>query len=134
METTELLLAALATTSLALLFLNLHGLRRISTLGRELREERQRTDQGMQKLYRGSQALQSQVRQDIRDFDARLEHLTRRQQDLESRDIGSTAYSHAGQLSEMGAASDELVKNCGLSAAEARLVAMMHPRRNDAAY
>ena len=133
METLEILLAALATTSLLLLFLNLHGLRRINAIGQDLRVEQKRNDQRMQKLHRSNRALQTHMRREVSELESRIEKLTRRQQDMEVRDPGQLAYSHAGKLAARGADAQELIRDCGLSEAEARLVSMMHPHRNNAA-
>ena len=133
METLEILLAALATTSLLLLFLNLHGLRRINAIGQDLRVEQKRNDQRMQKLHRSNRALQTHMRREVSELESRIEKLNRRQQDMEVRDPGQLAYSHAGKLAARGADAQELIRDCGLSEAEARLIRMMHPRRNNAA-
>jgi Protein of unknown function (DUF2802) len=56
----------------------------------------------------------------------RLQSTERRQEDLEFKDVGNIAITHANKLVQMGAATDELISTCGLSQAEATLVSLMH--------
>ncbi len=56
----------------------------------------------------------------------RQQSTERRQEDLEFKDVGNIAISHANKLVQMGAATDELMSTCGLSQAEANLVSLMH--------
>lgn len=58
----------------------------------------------------------------------KLSRTVQRQQDLENKDAGSLTYEQAGKLIQMGAAPEDLVKTCGLSQAEARLVSLMAAR------
>lgn len=58
----------------------------------------------------------------------RLQDAERRQEDLEFKDVGDVAISHANKLAQMGAATEELVATCGLSKAEATLMTLMHSR------
>ena len=61
-------------------------------------------------------------------MDQRLGQTQRRQQDLENKDSGSLTYAQASKLIQMGAAPEDLVKSCGLSEAEAKLVSLMAAR------
>lgn len=56
----------------------------------------------------------------------RQQSTERRQEDLEFKDVGNIAITHANKLVQMGAATDELMSTCGLSQAEANLVSLMH--------
>jgi hypothetical protein len=78
-----------------------------------------------QKTGRNLQRFQSGHRQQLQALTQRIELTRRQQQELELRDPGNVTYSHASRLVEMGAGSEDLVANCGLSEAEARLIAMM---------
>lgn len=80
----------------------------------ELARRQQKTARGLQRLETGQQQLGQ-----------RLDLTRRQQQDLEMRDPGNVTYSHASRLVEMGAGCEDLVSNCGLSQAEARLISMM---------
>lgn len=84
----------------------------------ELGRHQQKTGKSLQRVESGhQQQLQSMAR--------RIDLTRRQQQELEMRDIGNVTYTHASRLVEMGADSDDLVANCGLSQAEARLISMM---------
>lgn len=80
----------------------------------ELGRHQQKTGKSLQRVESGHQQLSR-----------RMDLTRRQQQELEMRDIGNVTYSHASRLVEMGADSDDLVANCGLSQAEARLISMM---------
>ncbi len=56
----------------------------------------------------------------------RQQSTERRQEDLEFKDVGNIAITHANKLVQMVAATDELMSTCGLSQAEANLVSLMH--------
>jgi hypothetical protein len=62
----------------------------------------------------------------------RLQDTERRQEDLEYKDVGDVAISHASKLVQMGAGAEELVSTCGLSKAEATLLTLMHSRSKSA--
>lgn len=62
----------------------------------------------------------------------RLQNTERRQEDLEYKDVGDVAISHASKLVQMGAGAEELVSTCGLSKAEATLLTLMHSRSKSA--
>lgn len=59
-------------------------------------------------------------------FEEKLEDLGQRMDRLEVRDSQFASYHHAAKLVEMGADSLEVAKTCGLSRAEADLVAMVN--------
>ncbi|MEX0737945.1 MAG: DUF2802 domain-containing protein [Pseudohongiella sp.] len=61
-------------------------------------------------------------------LEQRVTLTTRRQQELENKDAGSLTYDQASKLIQMGAAPEDLVKTCGLSQAEAKLVSLMAAR------
>jgi len=65
--------------------------------------------------------------QQLQGLNRQIEVIRQQQQELETRDVSGAAYSHASRLVEMGAGSRDLVANCGLSEAEARLISLMHP-------
>ena len=56
----------------------------------------------------------------------RVQSTERRQEDMEYKDVGNIAITHANKLVQMGVATDELMSTCGLSQAEANLVSLMH--------
>jgi predicted nucleic acid-binding Zn-ribbon protein len=67
----------------------------------------------------------------VQTLQQRIQTTERRQEDLEYKDMGKVAFSHATKLVQLGAAAGELVSTCGLSQAEADLVALMHVRSKD---
>ena len=62
----------------------------------------------------------------VQTLQRRVEATERRQEELEYKDVGDVAITHASKLVQMGADSAELVSTCGLSKAEATLVSLMH--------
>lgn len=68
----------------------------------------------------------------VQTLQQRLQTTERRQEDMEHKDIGNIAFSHANKLVQMGAPTGELVSTCGLSQAEADLIALMHVRSKEA--
>ena len=74
-------------------------------------------------------ALQA-ITQSCQMLDKRTSEISARQHELEARDVSRGAYAQAGRMVELGAASDDLVQSCGLSEAEARLLAMMYQQRS----
>jgi hypothetical protein len=61
-------------------------------------------------------------------MEKKLSRTVQRQQELENKDAVSLTYEQATKLIHMGAAAEDLVKTCGLSQAEARLVFLMAAR------
>lgn len=107
-----------------MLAMSLHVLRKVERLQSQL-------DTGMSALRgeitavgRGAIGLGKRVKL-VQD---RLQDIERRQEDLEYKDVGDIAISHANKLVQMGAATEELIATCGLSKAEATLLALMHSR------
>ena len=89
-----------------------------------LHEQMQKTQRASLTLQSRLQAVHKQgsiVEKRISELDTRLELTAGRQQEIEFRDMGSLSYAHASKLVKMGAAPEDLVSSCGLSAAEARL-------------
>lgn len=64
----------------------------------------------------------------LQNLEQRVTLTVRRQQELENKDAGSLTYDQASKLIQMGAAPEDLVKTCGLSQAEAKLVSLMAAR------
>jgi len=107
-----------------MLAMSLHVLRKVERLQAQL-------DKGMSALRgeitavgRGAIGLGKRVKL-VQD---RLQDTERRQEDLEYKDVGDIAITHANKLVQMGAAAEELVATCGLSKAEATLLTLMHSR------
>jgi len=64
----------------------------------------------------------------VQTLQQRVEATERRQEELEYKDVGDVAITHASKLVQMGADSAELVSTCGLSKAEATLLSLMHAK------
>lgn len=64
----------------------------------------------------------------VHSLQQRLERAEQRQEEFEFKDVGDIAITQASKLVKMGAATEELVSTCGLSAAEATLVSLMHAK------
>lgn len=64
----------------------------------------------------------------LQQAQSRLQSAERRQDDMEFKDVGNIAITHANKLVQMGAAKDELMSTCGLSQGEATLVSLMHSK------
>lgn len=125
---TLIVLAALTAVS-ALLMLVVVGmqwtnLRRIRGLEQALLESRKKQEA----LQRESNKTILTLGKALAAVDQRLGQTQRRQQDLENKDSGSLTYAQASKLIQMGAAPEDLVKSCGLSEAEAKLVSLMAAR------
>ncbi|MDH7942998.1 DUF2802 domain-containing protein [Pseudohongiella sp. SYSU M77423] len=125
---TLIVLAALTAVS-ALLMLVVMGmqwanLRRIRGLEESLLESRKKQEA----LQRESNKTILTLGKALAAVDQRLGQTQRRQQDLENKDSGSLTYAQASKLIQMGAAPEDLVKSCGLSEAEAKLVSLMAAR------
>ena len=125
---TLIVLATLTAVS-ALLMLVVMGmqwanLRRIRGLEQALLESRKKQEA----LQRESNKTILTLGKALAAVDQRLGQTQRRQQDLENKDSGSLTYAQASKLIQMGAAPEDLVKSCGLSEAEAKLVSLMAAR------
>lgn len=64
----------------------------------------------------------------VNALEQRLVRTAQRQQDMEVKSAGTLTYEQAAKLVQMGAAPEDLVKSCGLSQAEAKLVTLMAAR------
>jgi hypothetical protein len=64
----------------------------------------------------------------VNALEHRLVRTAQRQQDMEIKSAGTLTYEQAAKLVQMGAAPEDLVKSCGLSQAEAKLVSLMAAR------
>ena len=125
---TLIVLAALTAVS-ALMMLVIMGMqwanpRRIRGLEQALLESRKKQEA----LQRESNKTILTLGKALAAVDQRLGQTQRRQQDLENKDSGSLTYAQASKLIQMGAAPEDLVKSCGLSEAEAKLVSLMAAR------
>ncbi|MDT8428988.1 MAG: DUF2802 domain-containing protein [Pseudomonadales bacterium] len=96
--------------------------RRLET---ELRNSNERLEKSIKMMLFMQKCLRSLQQQTV-EAGRKLRQTSSRQQELETRDFNNVAYLHASKLVRMGADSEELINNCGLSPAEARLLAMMH--------
>ena len=64
----------------------------------------------------------------IAALENKLIRTAQRQQDMEIKNAGTLTYEQAAKLVQMGAAPEDLVKSCGMSQAEAKLVSLMAAR------
>jgi len=78
-------------------------------------------------LENASRAVVS-LHQGVNALEQRLARTAQRQQDIETKSVGRLTYEQAAKLVQMGAAPEDLVKSCGLSQAEAKLVSLMAAR------
>lgn len=70
----------------------------------------------------------SQMQQDQFEMRRQVSQALKRDTVTESREAGTMTYAQASQLLRMGADPAELVKSCGMSEAEARLLTLMASR------
>lgn len=71
----------------------------------------------------------SQMQQDQFEMRRQVSQALKRDTVTESREAGTMTYAQASQLLRMGADPAELVKSCGMSEAEARLLTLMASRQ-----
>jgi uncharacterized protein YjcR len=114
-------LTALAVAQLVFSILQARHLRELATAFAESSAKHQEL------LASTGNALLS-VHGSVTTLENKLTRTVQRQQDLENKDAGSLTYEQASKLIQMGAAPEDLVKTCGLSQAEARLVSLMAAR------
>lgn len=107
-----------------MLALSVHVLRKVERLQAQLDKDMKALRGEITAVGRGAIGLGKRVKL-VQD---RLQTTERRQEDLEYKDVGDVAISHANKLVQMGAATEELVATCGLSKAEATLMTLMHSR------
>jgi hypothetical protein len=79
-------------------------------------------------LLRANGGAVLKLGQSMHSLEQRVTLTARRQQELENKDAGSLNFDQASKLIQMGAAPEDLVKTCGLSQAEAKLVSLMAAR------
>ena len=107
-----------------MLAMSLHVLRKVERLQAQLDTNMSALRGEITAVGRGAIGLGKRMKL-VQD---RLQDTERRQEDLEYKDVGDVAISHANKLAQMGAAPEELVSTCGLSKAEATLMTLMHNR------
>lgn len=107
---------------------SVHVLRKVERLQAQLDADMSALRGEITAVGRGAIGLGKRVKL-VQD---RLQSTERRQEDLEYKDVGDIAISHANKLVKMGAAAEELVATCGLSKAEATLLTLMHSRSKTA--
>lgn len=107
-----------------MLAMSVHVLRKVERLQAQLDTDMSALRGEITAVGRGAIGLGKRVKL-VQD---RLQDTERRQEDLEFKDVGDVAISHANKLVLMGAAAEELVATCGLSKAEATLLTLMHSR------
>lgn len=112
----------------SMLAMSLHVLRKLERLQARLDTDMRALRGEITAVGRGAIGLGRRVKL-VQD---RLQDTERRQEDLEYKDVGDVAISHASKLVQMGAGAEELVSTCGLSKAEATLLTLMHSRSKSA--
>lgn len=122
--TLTLTLVLLAVLSLALVAMQVVSMRKINRLHLALNEATTRQEA----LLRANGGAVLKLGGSMQTLEQRVTLTARRQQDLENKDAGSLTYDQASKLIQMGAAPEDLVKTCGLSQAEAKLVSLMAAR------
>ncbi|MDP1931991.1 MAG: DUF2802 domain-containing protein [Gammaproteobacteria bacterium] len=100
----------------------LHTLRRMQQVQTRMETDMLVLRNELTAVGRGTVGLGKRVQQ----MHQRLQTVQHRQEDMEHKDVGNIAISHANKLVQMGVATDELISACGLSQAEASLVSLMH--------
>lgn len=124
MDITLMVMALLVVIVIAQFCFSLVQARRLRELGASLAE----TNAAQQQILASTGKAMVSVRVAVNSLEKKLTHTVQRQQDLENKDAGSLTYEQASKLIQMGAATEDLVKTCGLSQAEARLVSLMAAR------
>lgn len=59
------------------------------------------------------------------EVEKRLNSTMEKQAELEQKDPAGLPYAYAMRLAEMGATTEELIKNCGLARSEAELITLV---------
>ncbi|ALO46315.1 DUF2802 domain-containing protein [Pseudohongiella spirulinae] len=124
MMATMIIAGILATLCCVLIVMQFVQMRRL----RELQASLAAASSRHESLLRKTGQAVGQLGQSLITLDQRVTQTQRRQQDLENKDSGSLTYAQASKLVQMGADPAELVKSCGLSEAEAKLVSLMAAR------
>lgn len=117
-------LVFLAALILGLGIMQIASMRRINRLHQALSELSTRQEA----LLRANSGAILNLGSSMQALEQRVTLTARRQQELENKDAGSLTYDQASKLIQMGAAPEDLVKTCGLSQAEAKLVSLMAAR------
>lgn len=127
-RTLLMLTAASAVTGAALIMLavQIHYQRRT----RALVEQLQAGLAQVEALSKASASALISLGSAQQGMEKRLVQGMRQQQVREGRDARSLTYSQANRLIQMGAEPDDLVRSCGLSPAEARLVSLVATRNH----
>lgn len=124
MNITDIVMSVLATLVVVQLCFSVLQARRLSELSAALAE----SSAVQQDLLGSTGSALLSVHSTVSALEKKLTRTVQRQQDLENKDAGSLTYEQASKLIQMGAAPEDLVKTCGLSQAEARLVSLMAAR------
>jgi uncharacterized protein YoxC len=111
-----------------MLAISLNVLRKVQKLQERLESEVRAMRGEVTAVGRGAVGLGKRVQ----TLQQRVDATERRQEELEYKDVGDVAITHASKLVQMGADSAELVSTCGLSKAEATLLSLMHARTRPA--
>ncbi len=111
-----------------MLALSLSVLRKVKALQARLDADMAALRGEISAVSRGAVGLGKRVQ----TLQQRVEVTAQRQEELEYKDVGDVAISHASKLVQMGANSEELVSTCGLSRAEASLLSLMHGKSRTA--
>lgn len=119
-----LLLVLSLSLSLGLALMLFINARKINNLHQVLTENSTRQEA----LLRANSGAVLKLGGSLHTLEQRVTLTSRRQQELENKDAGSLTYDQASKLIQMGAAPEDLVKTCGLSQAEAKLVSLMAAR------
>lgn len=116
--------ASVATLAIILLSVQIYYLQRSRTQGEQLAIRLEQIE-ALSKASAGAMVKLGNAQQSM---EQRLLQVLRQQQAREPRDARSMTYNQANRLIRMGADADDLVRSCGLSQAEARLVSLVATR------
>lgn len=116
--------ACIATLAIILLSVQVYYLQRSRTQSEQLAIRLEQIE-ALSKASAGAMVKLGTAQQTM---EQRLVQVLRQQQTREPRDARSMTYNQANRLIRMGADADDLVRSCGLSQAEARLVSLVATR------
>jgi len=114
----QLLLPTVATFILTTFLLYLKSKR----LERQLTLSHRRLSENLHALGSATSGMGKKMK----EMEKALSLTAQKQGELEAKDVSGFAYTQANKMLQLGAEKDQLVSNCGLSQAEANLVALMH--------
>lgn len=120
-----LMLVPVAAVLLTLGALTLVVLKKLAQIRQLLASRQEHEKQWQQQLIQ----VLGQLQQDQFEMRRQLDQALKRNKTSESRESGTMTYAQASQLLRMGADPAELVKSCGMSEAEARLLTLMASRQ-----